>query len=195
MEPLAYLYLAQEYEDSETGAFISGQAPTLLAASVPSKRLGRVAIGLSGLISATWGLGISEVALAQEYTVDYAGGGYYYVFDGSPDQPTVIVVKNVVHTTAKAPDSYRPVSPAPSSPSFCKVLKYGDSGEDVRCLQEQLRKAGYFHGEATGYFGSKTCDAVLAFQRDHGLVVDGVAGPQTLEALHAVTSGSVATPY
>lgn len=182
MEPLAYLHLAQDYEDSESH-LPTWQAP--LASSV-RQSMNRAAIGVS-MLSTAWVLGAPAIVSAQDYAVDYAGGGYYYVFDGDPDEPVVVVVQNIVYE----PAAYRPVSPvAPPKPSTCAVLQYGDTGEDVRCLQEQLRRAGYFHGEATGYFGSKTCDAVIAFQRDHGLKADGIAGPQTLSALQSLGTHS-----
>ncbi|MDJ1184279.1 peptidoglycan-binding protein [Roseofilum casamattae] len=61
----------------------------------------------------------------------------------------------------------------------------GESGLEVEYLQEQLKAAGYFpRGVAsTGYFGSITEEALRHYQYDMGLVVDGVAGPQTYASL------------
>jgi peptidoglycan hydrolase-like protein with peptidoglycan-binding domain len=64
------------------------------------------------------------------------------------------------------------------------VLRRGDSGEDVRRLQEQLRDANFYDGPITGFFGSQTEDAVVRFQRANRLDDDGVAGPQTLARLN-----------
>jgi len=68
------------------------------------------------------------------------------------------------------------------------VLKQNAHGEEVRALQQHLGKLGYTdaHGDAIkadGDFGPNTKHAVEAFQRDHHLVVDGIAGPKTLEAI------------
>ena len=64
-------------------------------------------------------------------------------------------------------------------------LKRGSKGSDVKDLQERLNALGYDCGEADGVFGSKTEAAVRRFQADNGLVVDGVAGMATQEALSA----------
>ncbi|MBI4394685.1 MAG: peptidoglycan-binding protein [Candidatus Omnitrophica bacterium] len=64
-----------------------------------------------------------------------------------------------------------------------KFLSYGDRGKDVRRLQTALKKAGYFKGPVTGYFGTKTRLAVRKLQKSKGLSADGVAGPQTRKAL------------
>ncbi|HAZ46874.1 MAG TPA: peptidoglycan-binding domain 1 protein, partial [Cyanobacteria bacterium UBA11371] len=56
-------------------------------------------------------------------------------------------------------------------------------GEDVRELQIALNKVG-FNLEVDGYFGPTTGEAVRKFQTDKGLVVDGIVGSATLEALN-----------
>lgn len=43
--------------------------------------------------------------------------------------------------------------------------------------------------EIDGYFGSRTYDAVEAFQRDYGLIADGIVGRQTLTQLDSLYSG------
>jgi peptidoglycan hydrolase-like protein with peptidoglycan-binding domain len=64
------------------------------------------------------------------------------------------------------------------------ILGMGDSGEAVSALQAQLRALGYYtYGSITGYYGSVTRSAVIAFQKDAGLSADGVAGPATRIAL------------
>ena len=65
------------------------------------------------------------------------------------------------------------------------VLKNGSSGAAVKTLQENLLRLGYAlprYG-ADGKFGSETEDAVKAFQKAHGLTVDGKYGEQTHVAL------------
>lgn len=69
--------------------------------------------------------------------------------------------------------------------TFRRTLRSGDSGEDVRELQELLRGAGYDPGPIDGVFGRRTEDAVIAFQRARGLSPDGAVGPSTLAALTA----------
>ena len=57
-------------------------------------------------------------------------------------------------------------------------------GDDVRELQERLLELGYDLGRADGILGRRTAAAIARFQREVGLVSDGVAGPQTFAALH-----------
>ena len=58
----------------------------------------------------------------------------------------------------------------------------GSAGEAVRDLQQNLSALGYPLA-ADGIFGKDTEAAVRAFQRDHELGADGVAGPRTLAAI------------
>ncbi|MFN6484829.1 MULTISPECIES: peptidoglycan-binding protein [unclassified Nostoc] len=62
-------------------------------------------------------------------------------------------------------------------------LTKGDEGEDVKALQEKLRIAGFYYGNATGIFGPITEESVKRFQDSYKLSVDGVVGPATLAKL------------
>ncbi|MGL5132608.1 MAG: peptidoglycan-binding domain-containing protein [Planktothrix sp.] len=63
------------------------------------------------------------------------------------------------------------------------LVMSGDSGNEVRQVQERLQELGYFNANPTGNFGSLTKDAVIRFQREAGLSADGIVGPKTLAAL------------
>ena len=52
----------------------------------------------------------------------------------------------------------------------------------MRDLQQNLSALGYPLA-VDGIFGTDTEEAVRAFQRDHELGADGVAGPRTLAAI------------
>jgi len=74
------------------------------------------------------------------------------------------------------------------------LLKRGSTGQEVIELQQGLRI------KADGDFGVKTENAVKAFQKENGLLVDGIVGPQTLAAIRensATTDNSekVYSPY
>lgn len=56
-------------------------------------------------------------------------------------------------------------------------------GPDVLAVQERLAQLGYDPGPLDGIYGTQTESAVRAFQSDHGLLVDGIVGPQTYRAL------------
>lgn len=63
---------------------------------------------------------------------------------------------------------------------FLRPLQFGDAGVDVRWLQLMLKEIGYGDFMATGFFGSKTRDAVKKFQQDNAITpVAGYFGPKT----------------
>lgn len=102
------------------------------------------------------------------------------------DHDAVIEAKGrdvgVVESTARGWDRYgRP-------PFFRSVrtLKLSDPymrGEDVRLVQNALKRNGYDPGQIDGVYGRKTQRAVKRYQRDHGLKADGIVGKQTRESL------------
>lgn len=69
-------------------------------------------------------------------------------------------------------------------------LSYGSRGEDVRKVQQALKKWGYYKGAVDGVFGSATLAAVKSFQKKNGLAVDGVVGPKTAAAMGLTLGGS-----
>ena len=66
--------------------------------------------------------------------------------------------------------------------SMTTIYKYGSRGEGVRRLQQALCKAGY-PMICDGIYGVVTLDAVVEFQKKHGLVSDGIVGPATIALL------------
>ncbi|WP_304980215.1 peptidoglycan-binding protein [Alkalihalobacillus sp. AL-G] len=71
----------------------------------------------------------------------------------------------------------------PQTNHAIKVLRQGDSGNPVAEVQSQLKKLGYYQSSIDGIYGSGTASSVQSFQQDAGLVVDGIAGPNTRGAL------------
>lgn len=66
------------------------------------------------------------------------------------------------------------------------MLKKGSSGYQVKVLQTLLKLNGYDCGSVDGQFGGKTYAAVVAYQKAHGLVADGIVGPKTWNKLLGV---------
>ncbi|MFC7391769.1 peptidoglycan-binding protein [Scopulibacillus cellulosilyticus] len=64
------------------------------------------------------------------------------------------------------------------------TLYPGTNNKNVAELQHTLKDNGYFkNSDVTGYYGTITENAVKAFQKDHHISVDGIAGPNTYKAL------------
>lgn len=70
-------------------------------------------------------------------------------------------------------------------------LMSGSRGTRVEQLQRALASLGLNPGAADGVFGAKTEGAVQRFQRQNGLVDDGVAGPRTLRTLNNALAASI----
>lgn len=68
--------------------------------------------------------------------------------------------------------------------NFTRFLGRGDTGADVTALQEILVTAGFLKSAPTGYFGSLTQKALLAYQVSRGLPGVGVLGPLTRSVIH-----------
>jgi hypothetical protein len=62
-------------------------------------------------------------------------------------------------------------------------LYRGSQGSLVKALQERLSQLGYDVGSVDGVFGPRTEGAVLKFQQNRGLDMDGVVGNQTWQTL------------
>ena len=58
------------------------------------------------------------------------------------------------------------------------IVKKGAKGGITRLIQERLNSVG-FNLVVDGDFGKKTKDAIIVFQKNRGLVQDGVVGPKT----------------
>ncbi len=76
-----------------------------------------------------------------------------------------------------------------SSSSKSKFLARGSEGNEVKVLQQRLRIAGFYYGNANGIFGPITEDAVKKFQAAYKLDVDGIVGPSTQSKLPPVGVG------
>ena len=81
--------------------------------------------------------------------------------------------------------SYVVASPA-SSASFDRSLRKGMSGDDVSLLQQKLNTATGTRLSIDGQFTPATSTVLQAFQRQHGLEIDGVAGPAVFAKLDTV---------
>lgn len=60
---------------------------------------------------------------------------------------------------------------------------YGSSGQEVIDIQAKLYHWGYYNDIVDGKYGYQTYKAIRYFQYKNGLMVDGIAGSETLSAL------------
>ena len=71
-----------------------------------------------------------------------------------------------------------------SATSSARTLKFGHRGEDVSKLQRALNQKGYYNYKIDGIYGKITERAVINFQIDHRIRIDGIAGPETQRTLY-----------
>lgn len=63
------------------------------------------------------------------------------------------------------------------------TVSLDDSGPDVTRLQSRLKELNLYTGPVDGIFGEQTEQAVIRFQRQADVVVDGIVGPTTWRLL------------
>jgi len=86
-------------------------------------------------------------------------------------------------TTASVAVTKATVAAVPSNAWYLsQAANHGYYVDAVRQLQQKLAAQGYTIA-IDGYFGPQTDGIVRAFQGSHGLLVDGVVGPRTHQAL------------
>lgn len=101
-------------------------------------------------------------------------------------QPTPYVAPATPSPTPSPVPTPVPTIDITPNPAY-KTLQVGDRGDEVRAMQEKLIEYGYLQDDADGAYGNNTRRAVEAFQYQHGLSVDGIAGRRTLTVLYEST--------
>ena len=82
------------------------------------------------------------------------------------------------------------LSTAFPSPTVDALSKVGSTGSEVKAIQQSLKDRGLYSGSVDGIYGSQTQAAVKKFQKNKGLVADGIVGAKTEKALGiTLTSG------
>lgn len=71
------------------------------------------------------------------------------------------------------------------------VFEKGDSSQTIAEAQAALKKLGFFDESCTGYFGEVTEKAVIKFQKQYDLGVDGKLGPTTISWLDKLTGKKI----
>lgn len=66
-------------------------------------------------------------------------------------------------------------------------------GDDVADLQQRLGSLGFLDDRVDGFLGPRTRRAMEDFQRNSGLTVDGICGPDTVAELERIASRTATT--
>mgnify|MGYP001773223576 CR=1 FL=1 len=117
----------------------------------------------------------------------------FFERESAPERNFSIKISFTQATTSETAPPLPPAKPKISCQSLTQNLRYGMSGDQVKCLQEFLKLQGseiYPEGLVTGYFGPLTFAAVKRFQQKYwqeilapwGLTKDqptGFVGPTT----------------
>ena len=204
METLAYLQIAQDFEDPENKELVFLKDGLAMFKSVSGLKLpSQTLFILLGVASSAfaWNLASSAQAIALQQgdsgsDVSYLQnllnqGGYSVPVTGYYGSQTTAKVTSFQADSKLTADGIAGDSTfaaleggfVPLKQDTSGVLSQGDSGIGVTEVQDLLAKKGYFTGASTGYFGSVTTDAVIAFQSDSNLTADGMVGSTTMAAL------------
>ncbi len=87
--------------------------------------------------------------------------------------------------TAKPTKTAKPSEPRPQP--VVVILRPGDSGPKVRDMQARLKQIGWFSGDVSNNYGSRTTEAIRGFQRKRGFPVTGVTDERTYNRILSMT--------
>lgn len=107
--------------------------------------------------------------------------------DGGSEEGTTGTTE--VPATTEAPTTTTtteaPTTTTTTAPAEPELLQSGVEGPRTEKLQQDLKRLGFDPGEPDGQFGTKTTQAVWAFQALNGLAKDGVVSPQLADQIAA----------
>lgn len=69
------------------------------------------------------------------------------------------------------------------------ILRLGSRGPDVKLIQSLLSKIGYNPGPIDGIYGHQTQQAVIQFQRNNGLLANGIVDTSTWQVFEVLLNG------
>jgi|SRR5581483_6031055 len=112
------------------------------------------------------------------YRYGYSGYGYGYPYSGYSYGPSVSIGFGSPYGYGYYPYGYGYNYPyGYSYGSYYYNNSYGN-GSIVIAVQSRLARMGYYRGPVDGLMGPGTSFAIRAYERDHGLRVDGVISGQ-----------------
>lgn len=102
---------------------------------------------------------------------------------GIADEQTQVALYDSSVTPLPTPIPTPTPIPRSTKPANYLTLQKGDSGDEVRKLQQHLKDLNYLTGSVDGSYGNQTANAVSAFQQAAGLPETGIADNATQQRL------------
>ena len=107
--------------------------------------------------------------------------------DGPTTVPTTTAAPVTPKPTTTKPKPTPKPKPHKPTPPPVIILEQGDVGPKVRAFQARLRQIGWFTGDVSDRYGTKTAAAVRGFQAKRGYPVTGQADERTYDKLISMT--------
>ncbi len=169
--------------------FRTASTTTPLAVNNLRRAMGtELAVGLV-VVAVTAAMVVSPPAVAQEpanQTLKTGSPTAMTTIDAATTATTVTPATGVPANSLNV-DASLAAEQSDSATVPCAVsglsLQVGASGTDVECLQAALRDSGFLNTHTPGAFDDATDTAVRKLQAERGLVVDGIVGQVTGNAL------------
>ena len=140
-----------------------------------------------GVVDGKFGNGTRDAlkAYQKKYKLDITG---------QADVPTIIkLFGRVLETTVQDDPRMKGITSI-SQIEVPRTTRRGASGKHVTALQQALKIRGFYAAPIDGSYGNKTVEAVKAFQKRHGLKVDGVAGNEVIKKLFGKNAANFTYP-
>jgi hypothetical protein len=145
-------------------------------------RRGEIVIGGRTLTNAQ-----AAILAASVLAVIFAILAAFGVFNGNKAAVPPVSTPTLPTTPTHSASTATVTTPTAQAPS--QTLQPGDTGSQVKILQQALASLGYSVGKPDGDYGPATQTAVEKFQTAKGLTPDGVVGPETLAKLQQELAG------
>jgi len=183
-------YSANGWAELDNGGWVAGNL--IQVAPIRDRTLAYVDTPAGYGLNVRWGpgrrYGVARV-LRRNAPVDLSGrrrDGWVELSDGT------WAASNLIRPDPSPVAAVPPATPAPTTEPDPPVPDL--TAAEIRALQQQLQQLNYLPDTAaiSGRYDDATRQAVADFQRVNGLTVDGLAGPETRQAL--AEAAGVTTP-
>lgn len=170
------------YTKGSRGKKRGNSAPTIVAVGIILLLLVLIALIVRSMFS-------TATPLAVDTPVPKTTLAENFIYFGATATPGVrrTATPNVAVTATPEPDDGGEDAPQEAEANY-RTLHKGDQGSEVVMMQQALAALGYLTTASDGIYGTGTQTAVRAFQADHSLDADGIAGKQTLSLLYSLAN-------